>query len=244
MATGYTPPLQDIRFVLDHLVDLEGLSRFPDLSHADPATVHGLLDEYARFTAEVFGPLDRQGDLRGCRYDQATAAVTTADGWTDAYRRYVEGGWGSVPFDPDHGGGGFPWLVAIVMQELLTSACMSFSLCPLLTQGAIEMLTEWGGEEHEVYLQKMISGEWTGTMNLTEPEAGSDVGALRTKAFPAGDGTWRIKGQKIFITYGEQDLTENVVHLVLARVPDAPAGTKGISCFIVPVHWPDTSGRR
>ncbi|MGH9117599.1 MAG: acyl-CoA dehydrogenase [Acidimicrobiales bacterium] len=234
MATGYAPPLNDIRFVLDHVVDLAGLSRLPDLEHADPATVHGLLEEYGRFTAEVFAPLDRPGDQQGSRFDPSTGSVTTPDGWPDAYRRYVEGGWGSVPFEPEHGGGGFPWLVAVAMQELLTSASMSFSLCPLLTQGAIDMLTAWGGEEHEVYLQRMISGEWAGTMNLTEPEAGSDVGALRTKALPADDGTWRIKGQKIFITYGEHDLTDNIVHLVLARTPDAGPGTKGISCFIVP----------
>ena len=234
MATGYAPPLNDIRFVLDHVVDLAGLSQLPDLEHADPATVHGLLEEYGRFVAEVFAPLDRPGDQQGSRFDPATGSVTTPDGWPDAYRRYVDGGWGSVPFEPEHGGGGFPWLVAVAMQELLTSASMSFSLCPLLTQGAIDMLTEWGGEEHELYLQKMISGEWAGTMNLTEPEAGSDVGALRTKAIPADDGTWRITGQKIFITYGEHDLTDNIVHLVLARTPDAGPGTKGISCFIVP----------
>ena len=140
-----------------------------------------------------------------------------------------------MPFPPEHGGGGFPWLVAIAMQEMLTSANMGFSLCPLLTQGAIEMLSHHGSEEQqERYLRKMVSGEWTGTMNLTEPEAGSDVGALRTRAVPADDGTWRITGPKIFITYGDHDLTENIVHLVLARVPDAPAGTRGISCFIVP----------
>jgi alkylation response protein AidB-like acyl-CoA dehydrogenase len=234
MAAGYTPPLQDIRFVLDHLVDLEGLSKLPDLGHADPATVHGLLEEYGRFTAEVFAPLDRIGDLQGSRFDPSTGNVTTPDGFRDAWQRYADAGWGSVPFDPEHGGGGFPWLVAVAMQELLCSASMAFSLCPLLNQSAVEMLTAWGGEEHEVFLRKMISGEWTGTMNLTESDAGSDVGALRAKAFPADDGTWRIKGQKIFITYGEHDLTENIVHLVLARTPDAGPGTKGISCFIVP----------
>jgi alkylation response protein AidB-like acyl-CoA dehydrogenase len=234
MATGYAPPLNDIRFVLDHLVDLEGLSKLPDFGHADPATVHGLLEEYGRFTSEVFAPLDGLGDARGSRFDPATGGVSTPDGWPAAWRQYAEGGWGSVPFEPEHGGGGFPWLVAVAMQELLCSSSMAFSLCPLLNQSAVEMLTAWGGDEHEVYLTKMISGEWTGTMNLTEPEAGSDVGALRTKAIPAGDGTWLIKGQKIFITYGEHDLTDNIVHLVLARTPDAGPGTKGISCFIVP----------
>ena len=170
--------------MLDHLVDLEGLSKLSDLDHADPATVHGLLEEYGRFTAEVFAPLDAPGDEQGSRYDPSSGAVATPDGWPDAYQRYVAGGWGSVPFDPEHGGGGFPWLVAVAMQELMISASMSFSLVQLLTQGAIEMLTAWGGEEHEIFLQRMISGEWAGTMNLTEPEAGSDVGALRTKAVP------------------------------------------------------------
>ncbi|MGH9184811.1 MAG: acyl-CoA dehydrogenase family protein, partial [Acidimicrobiales bacterium] len=235
--SGFTPPLRDIRFVLDHLVDLEGLSKLPRFAHADPDTVYGLLDEYGRFTAEVLAPLNRVGDQQGSRHDPATGAVTTPDGWADAYHRYVDAGWVTVPFDPDHGGGGFPWLVGIAMQELLTASNMAWSLCPLLTQGAIDMLEQWGSEElHETYLRRMVSGEWTGTMNLTEPEAGSDVGALRTKAVPADDGTWRISGTKIFITYGEHDLSDNIVHLVLARVPDAPPGTKGISCFIVPKY--------
>ena len=162
-------------------------------------------------------------------------SVTTPDGFTKAYRRYVEAGWPAVPFPPEYGGGGFPWLVGIAMQELLTASNMGFSLCPLLTQGAIDMLLHYGSEtQRELYLPKMVAGEWTGTMNLTEPQAGSDVGALTTRAVPADDGTWRITGQKIFITYGEHDLADNIVHLVLARVPDAPPGTKGISCFIVP----------
>jgi len=233
----YVAPLGDIRFALEHLVDLAGLSKLPPFGHADPETVYGLLDEFARFVSDVLAPIDRTGDTVGATYDPATSSVTTAPGWRDAYARYVEAGWGSVPFEPDHGGGGFPWLVAIVMQELMTSANMSFSLCPLLTQGAIDMLTAHGSEEQqERYLRPMVSGEWTGTMNLTEPQAGSDVGAVRTRAVPSpdDDGTWRITGQKIFITYGDHDMTDNIVHLVLARVPDAPPGTKGISCFVVP----------
>ncbi|MGH9242913.1 MAG: acyl-CoA dehydrogenase [Acidimicrobiales bacterium] len=245
MAAGYTPPLRDVTFVLDHLVELGRLSELPGFEHADPATVHGLLDEYGRFVADVMAPLDRVGDQQGSRLDPDTGSVTTPDGWIDAYRRYVEAGWGSVPFEPEHGGGGFPWVVGVAMQELLTSACMAWSLCPLLNQGAIDALSHHGTpEQQELYLRKMISGEWTGTMNLTEPEAGSDVGALRTKAVPSptGDGSWRITGQKIFITYGEHDLAENIVHLVLARVPDAPPGTKGISCFIVPKFVPTPDG--
>ena len=235
----YVPPLADIRFVLEHVVDLPGLSKLPDFAHADPDTVYGLLDEFGRFVADVLAPLDRAGDVNGVHLEAATGAVTTAPGFPDAYQKYVDAGWGSVPFPPEHGGGGFPWLVAIAMQELMTAANMSFSMCPLLTQGAIDMLEHHGSEEQqELYLRKMVSAEWTGTMNLTEPQAGSDVGALTTKAVPSsdGDGSWRITGQKIFITFGEHDLADQIVHLVLARVPDAPPGTKGISCFIVPKH--------
>jgi alkylation response protein AidB-like acyl-CoA dehydrogenase len=235
--TAYVAPQRDIRFALEHLVDLPGLSKLPAFAHADPETVYGLLEELGRFVSDVLAPLDRVGDTVGSKHDPATGDVTTPPGWRDAYRQYADAGWGSVPFAPEHGGGGFPWLVAIAMQELLTSSNMAFSLCPLLTQGAIDMLSHHGNEEQqERYLRQMVSGEWTGTMNLTEPEAGSDVGALRTKAIPAPDGSWRISGQKIFITYGEQDMTDNIVHLVLARVPGAPPGTKGISCFIVPKY--------
>ena len=232
---SYVPPLRDIRFTLEHLVDLAGLSKLPAFAHADPETVYSLLEEYGRFVAEVIGPLDHVGDSVGSVRDAASGSVATPPGFVDAYRRYVEAGWGSVPFAPEHGGGGFPWLVALAMQEMVTSANMAFSLCPLLTQGAIDLLGSYGSEEQrERFLRPMVSGHWTGTMNLTEPEAGSDVGALRTRAEPGGDGTWRVSGTKIFITYGEHDMVDNIVHLVLARAPGAPAGTRGISCFIVP----------
>jgi 3-(methylsulfanyl)propanoyl-CoA dehydrogenase len=235
MADAYSPPIRDICFVLEHLVDAKGLVELPGYGHADLETMVGLLEEFGRFCAEVLAPLNRVGDTTGSQLDPDTGLVTTPPGWREAYAKYVEAGWGSVPFPEAHGGGGFPWLLATAMQELLTASNMSFSLCPLLTQGAIDMLEAHGSEEQqEIFLRKMVAGEWTGTMNLTEPQAGSDVGALTTRATPAGDGTWRISGQKIFITYGEQDLTDNIVHLVLARVPDAPPGTRGISCFIVP----------
>ena len=238
----YSPPLRDMRFVLAHVVDLAGLSALPAFEHAQPDVVLGVLEESGRFMADLLGPLNRVGDREGSRLD-ADGSVRTPTGWADAYARYVEGGWGAVPFDPQFGGGGFPWLVAIAMQEMLTSANMAFSLCPLLTQGAIDMLAHHGSPEQQVlYLEKMVTGEWTGSMNLTEPEAGSDVGALRTKAVPADDGTWRITGTKIFITYGDHDIAENIVHLVLARVPDAPPGTKGISCFIVPKRLVNADG--
>jgi 3-(methylthio)propanoyl-CoA dehydrogenase len=241
-VTDYQPPLRDVSFVLEHLVDLEGLCRLEPFAHLDPATVRGVLDENARFVSEVIGPLNRSGDVQGSRHGDDNT-VTTPDGFREAYAAYVEAGWGSVPFEPGYGGGGFPWLVGIVLQEFMSSANMAFSLCPLLTQGAIDMLRHHADEVlQQTYLPRMVSGEWTGTMNLTEPEAGSDVGALRTKAEPAGDGTWRITGTKIFITYGEHDMVDNVIHLVLARTPGAPPGTKGISCFIVPKFLVEADG--
>jgi 3-(methylthio)propanoyl-CoA dehydrogenase len=238
----YVPPLRDIRFVLEHIVDLAGLSALEPFRHADPDVVFGVLEEGGRFMAEVLAPLNRVGDVEGSQLDQS-GNVVTPTGFKSAYRRYVDAGWGAVPFAPEFGGGGFPWLITIVLQEMLTSANMAFSLCPLLTQGAIDMLAHHGSPEQQAtYLEKMVTGEWTGTMNLTEPEAGSDVGALRTRAVPADDGSWRITGTKIFITYGEHDLTDQIVHLVLARVPDAPPGTRGISCFIVPKYLVNQDG--
>ncbi|MGH9111163.1 MAG: acyl-CoA dehydrogenase [Acidimicrobiales bacterium] len=232
--SDYSAPLDDMRFVLENIVDLAGLAALPGYEHADPEMVFGVLEESGRFFAQEFGPLNRVGDTQHSRRN-SDGSVTTPEGFARAYRQYVDAGWAGVPFPPEYGGGGFPWLVAIAMQEMMTAANMAFSLCPLLTQGAIDMLLHYGSEaQRETYLPKMVTGEWTGTMNLTEPQAGSDVGALTTKAVPADDGSWRITGQKIFITYGEHDLADNIVHLVLARVPDAPPGTRGISCFIVP----------
>ncbi|HUS62640.1 MAG TPA: acyl-CoA dehydrogenase family protein, partial [Acidimicrobiales bacterium] len=233
MTLEYRPPLQDIRFVLEHVVDLAGLAELEAYAHADVETSVGLLEEAGRFMAEVVAPTNRIGDEQGSQR-QPDGGVVTPEGFKEAYARYVDAGWGAVPFDPEYGGGGFPWLIAVGLQELLTSANMAFSMAPLLTQGAIDMLSHHGStEQKQTYLPKMLTGEWTGTMNLTEPDAGSDVGALRTKAEPADDGTWRITGTKIFISFGEHDMAENIIHLVLARTPGAPPGTKGISCFIV-----------
>ncbi|MGH9290951.1 MAG: acyl-CoA dehydrogenase [Acidimicrobiales bacterium] len=234
VASDYIPPLSDMRFVLENVVDLAGLAALPGYEHADADTVFGLLEESGRLFSLEFAPLNRVGDTQHSRrHDDGT--VTMPEGFARAYRRYVEGGWAGVPFPADYGGGGFPWLVAVAMQEMLTAANMAFSICPFLTQGAIHMLLQYGSElQRETFLPSMVTGEWTGTMNMTESHAGSDVGALTTKAVPAEDGTWRITGQKIFISYGEHDLAENIVHLVLARVPNAPPGTRGISCFIVP----------
>jgi 3-(methylthio)propanoyl-CoA dehydrogenase len=240
--SDYVPPLRDIRFVLENIADVAAIAELEAFQHADPDTVFGVVEEAGRFMAEVMAPLNRVGDTVGSQLG-GDGQVTTPPGFKEAYRQYLEAGWGAVPFDPEFGGGGFPWLVTVVIQEMMTSANMAFSLCPLLTQGAIDMLLHHGSpEQRAVYLEKMVTGEWTGTMNLTEPEAGSDVGALRTRAVPADDGNWRISGQKIFITYGEHDLADNIIHLVLARVPDAPPGTRGISCFIVPKYLVNPDG--
>ncbi len=239
----YRPPLRDVNYVLDHLVDLDGLCALPAYSTLDGGTIKGVLEENARFVAEVIAPLNRIGDAVGSVFEPATNTVRTPDGFIDAYHQYVDAGWGGVPFPEVYDGGGFPWLVGIVMQEFISSANMAFSMAPLLTQGAIDLLMHHGNEEQkEKYLKRMVTGEWTGTMNLTEPQAGSDVGAVRTKAVPQDDGTYRISGTKIYISFGEHDMAENIVHLVLARTPDAPAGTKGISCFIVPKYLVNDDG--
>jgi alkylation response protein AidB-like acyl-CoA dehydrogenase len=234
---AYRPPFRDIFFVLDHMVDLAGVCELDAFADVDVDIVKGVLEENGRFITEVIEPLNRVGDLEGSVHDPTTNRVRTPSGFAAAYGKYVEGGWGGVPFPPAYGGGGFPWVVGITMQELISSANMAFSMAPLLTQGAIDLLMHHASEEQrEVYLTKMVTGEWTGTMNLTEPHAGSDVGAVRTKAVPQDDGSYRITGTKIFITFGEHDMADNIVHLVLARTPDAPVGTKGISCFIVPKY--------
>src|SRR4051794_15385570 len=239
----YAAPITDMAFVLAHVVDYPELAQLDTFAHADLDTVRGVLEECGRFMGDVIAPLNRVGDTVGSQRT-AQGTVVTPPGFVSAYGRYVEAGWGAVPFPPEFGGGGFPWVVGIALQEMLTSANMGFSLCPLLTQGAIDALLHHGSEaQQETYLRKMVTGEWTGTMNLTEPQAGSDVGALTTRAVRQDDGTYRITGQKIFITYGEHDLTENIVHLVLARTPGAPAGTRGISCFIVPKFLLDAEGR-
>ncbi|MCB0988127.1 MAG: acyl-CoA dehydrogenase [Microthrixaceae bacterium] len=229
----YTPPLNDIAFLLDHVTPMAGLTALDAYKGIDRDSVDGVLEEFGRLMSEVWAPTNAVGDHEGSHVEGD--GVRTATGHGEAYRAYQEAGWGAVPFEEAYGGGGFPWMVGIVMQEMLNSANMALAMAPLLTQGAIDAILHHGSEQQkETYLLKMVSGEWTGTMNLTEPDAGSDVGALRTKAVPAGDGSYLISGQKIFITFGDHSFTDNIVHLVLARTPDAPAGTKGISLFIVP----------
>ncbi|MEZ5383384.1 MAG: acyl-CoA dehydrogenase [Microthrixaceae bacterium] len=238
----YTPPLDDLRFLLDRVLDLPGLlesERFADL---DPELVHDAISEAGRFISEVIAPTNAIGDELGTRLlDDGT--METPPGFKEAYDKLVEAGWGALTFDPAYGGGGFPESVGIVLQEFMVSANMAFSMAPLLTQGAIHAINSVADEYvTETYLTRLVTGEWTGTMNLTEPEAGSDVGALRTKAQPNGDGSFAITGSKIFISWGDHDMTDNVVHLVLARTPDAPPGTKGISCFVVPKYLVNDDG--
>jgi 3-(methylthio)propanoyl-CoA dehydrogenase len=239
---AYRPPLADIAFTLEHVAGLREISTWPGLEHADLETTVGVLEEAGRFVAEVIAPLNRIGDDVGSRL-HADGTVTTPTGTPEAYRRFVDAGWAALSFPAEYGGGGFPWVTTIAFQEMMTSANMGFSLCPLLTQGAIELLLHHASEEQRAtYLPKLLTGEWTGTMNLTEPDAGSDVGALRSRAVPKDDGSYRISGTKIFITYGEHDLADNIIHLVLARTPGAPAGTKGISVFIVPKFLVSSDG--
>jgi 3-(methylthio)propanoyl-CoA dehydrogenase len=241
-VTNYSPPLEDIGFVLDHVVGLEDLLGADRFEGIDRETVLMVLGEVGRFMAEVVAPTNRDGDQIGARLGP-DGQVVTPESFRAAYDQWVGSGFGAMPFDPEFGGGGFPWVSAIAVQELLTSSNMAFSLCSLLTQGAIDALQHHGSDEQKAtYLPKMLTGQWTGTMNLTEPQAGSDVGALTTKAEPVGDGSWRIKGQKIFITFGEHDMAENILHLVLARTPGAPPGTKGISMFLVPKFFVNDDG--
>ena len=232
----YQPPIADIAFALEHVVGYPDIATMPGYEHADLDTAVELLEQCGEFMAQVVAPLNRQGDLQGSKL-QADGTVVTPDGFKEAYQQYVDAGWGSVPLPEEYGGGGFPRTIGVAIQEIFTSANMAFSLCPLLTQGAIDALLHYGDDDlKNRYLPKMVSGEWTGTMNLTEPQAGSDVGALTTRAVKNEDGSYAITGQKIFITYGDHDMAEQIVHLVLARTPGAPDGTRGISCFIVPKY--------
>ncbi|PWC54614.1 acyl-CoA dehydrogenase [Azospirillum sp. TSO22-1] len=229
----YTAPVADFRFLLNEVVGFDRVAGLPAFESATPDLVDAILEEGGKFASGVLAPLNTVGDKEGSVLENGV--VRTPTGWQEAYAQFVEAGWGSLPFEPDYGGQGLPWTVQFAAQEMWQAANLSFGLCPLLTQGAVDLLTEHGSAEQKAtYLPKLIAGTWTGTMNLTEPQAGSDLAAVRTRAVRAEDGTYRISGQKIFITYGEHDMAENIVHLVLARLPDAPAGVKGISLFIVP----------
>ncbi|MBX3116890.1 MAG: acyl-CoA dehydrogenase [Cryobacterium sp.] len=232
--SDYRAPVSEITFALEHLAGYPEVSGFAPYGHADIETVSGILAEAGEFMANVVAPTNRRGDIEGSvRLEDGT--VKTPEVFKETYRKYLDAGWGSVPFPDEFGGGNFPWSIGLAIQEMFLASNMAFALCPLLTQGAIDALLAYGSDEQkQTYLPNMIAGKWTGTMNLTEPQAGTDVGALKTQAVKQDDGTYAITGQKIFITYGEHDLAEQIVHLVLARTPGAPEGTKGISCFIVP----------
>jgi 3-(methylthio)propanoyl-CoA dehydrogenase len=228
----YSAPLKDMRFVLNELAGLEEVAKLAGYEESTPETVDAILEEASKFASEILDPINYSGDQEGSVWKDGS--VTTPKGFKRAYQQYVQGGWGALPFGPEWGGQGLPKLVATAVEEMLTASNMSFSLCPLLTQGAIHALELCGSEElKRTYLGKMTQGAWTGTMNLTEPQAGSDLALVRTKAERSG-GHYLISGQKIFITYGEHDMAENILHLVLARTPDAPEGVKGISLFLVP----------
>ena len=230
--TDYVAPVRDIEFVLTEIADLDGVAALPGFEEATPDLVSAILGEAAKVAQEVLAPLNQTGDRQGAQWRDGV--VTTAEGWADAYHTFVAGGWNGLAFAPEFGGQGLPWLVSTAVQEMWHASNMAFALCPMLTQGAVEAIDDHGSDELKArFLPKMVAGDWTGTMNLTEPQAGSDLSAVRTKAV-AKNGHYRLFGQTIFITYGDHDLTENIVHLVLARLPDAPAGVKGISLFVVP----------
>ncbi|HSR72351.1 MAG TPA: acyl-CoA dehydrogenase family protein, partial [Kiloniellales bacterium] len=241
----YRAPLTEMRFVLTELAGLSEIAALPGCGEATPDLAESVLEAAGRLAGEVLAPLNQSGDRIGCRLENGV--VRTAPGFAEAYKAYVEGGWGALPFDPAFGGQGLPWLLATPVQEMWNAANVSFALNPILTQGAVELLQAYGSDAQQaLYLPKLVAGTWTATMNLTEPQAGSDLGRLETRAVP--DGThYLISGQKLFITWGEHDCAENIVHMVLARLPDAPAGTRGISLFLVPkiLLEPDGSpGRR
>ncbi|MGH8781563.1 acyl-CoA dehydrogenase [Paraburkholderia sp.] len=229
----YNAPIRDMLFVMKELADLEHIATLPGFEDANLETAQAVLEESAKFCGEVLAPLNIEGDRNPSSWKDG--AVTASPGFRDAFRQFSEGGWQGVQHPADYEGQGLPKLIATPCIEMLNASNLSFALCPLLTDGAIEALLTAGTEEQkQVYVPKLISGEWTGTMNLTEPQAGSDLALVRTRAEPTGDGAYRVFGTKIFITWGEHDMAKNIVHLVLARTPDAPEGVKGISLFIVP----------
>lgn len=230
----YTPPIRDTRFVLEHVVGLAQHLNRPGFEAATPEIVDAVLAEGGRFVAEVLFPLNQSGDREGCTR-HPDGSVTTPAGFKAAYRQFVESGWATLGNHPDYGGQGMPHVVATAFQEYMISANMAFAMYPGLTHGAIAALTATGSAEQKaLYLPKLVSGEWGGTMNLTEPQCGTDLGLIRTRAEPRADGSWAITGTKIFISSGEHDLTENIIHLVLAKTPGAPESSKGISLFVVP----------
>lgn len=229
---AYNAPIKDIEFVLNHVVKIDEIAALPGFEDATEDMVSAILEESGKFTRDVLAPLNRLGDEQGSQWSEE--GVKTPDGWADAYHQFCDNGWNSLSFPQQYGGQGLPMCVSAAVQEMWHASNMSFGLCPLLTQGAVDAIDHHASDElKQTYLPNMVEGKWSGTMNLTEPQAGSDLAAIRSRAEPK-DEHFLISGQKIYITYGEHDMTENIVHLVLARLPDAPEGVKGISLFIVP----------
>jgi 3-(methylthio)propanoyl-CoA dehydrogenase len=238
--TSYRAPIRDMQFVINDLARLESLAALPGYEEVTPDLAESVLEEAAKIAGEVLAPLNKRGDEQGASLTKE--GVAAAEGFGAAYRQFVENGWNGLSGDPEYGGQGLPSLIMAATVEMWNSANMSFALCPLLTAGAMEAIKAHASEDlRRAFLPKLVSGEWSGTMNLTEPQAGSDLSAVRTRAVPEGD-HYRISGQKIFITWGDHDMTENVVHLVLARLPDAPEGTRGISLFLVPKYLVGADG--
>jgi len=240
---SYRPPVREHLFLLGEVLNVEQYKDLPGFADASMDVVEQILDEAARFASEVLDPINAVGDKQGCHWS-ADGSVTTPPGFKDAYRALTAGGWPALGASPEFGGQGLPAVVGLAFSEMSSAANMAFSMYPGLTHGAYSAITHGGSDEQKaLYLPKLSSGEWCGTMNLTEPQCGTDLGLLRTKAVPAGDGTWRISGQKIWISGGEHDLADNIIHLVLARAEGAPAGVRGISLYIVPKFIPDAEGR-
>ena len=240
--SAYAAPLADMRFVLHELVGVQRIAALPPFEELSAELVDQVLEEAGKFGAEVLAPLNRIGDTHAARLEAGN--VTMPPGFKEAYAQFIAAGWNGLSGEPEFGGQGLPQLVAMAVAEIWNSANLAFSLCPMLTSGVLEALKRRGTSEQRArFLSYLTHGTWAGTMNLTEPQAGSDLSAVRTRAEPQPDGTYKLFGQKIFITYGEHDLTENIVHLVLARTPEAPEGTRGISLFIVPKFLRDESGK-
>ena len=228
----YAAPLRDMLFAMKEIGGLDAVLAQPGHEDLSPDLVDAILDEAAKFAGTVLAPINQIGDVQGCRWNDGT--VTTADGFKAAYASFCETGWNGMPARTEFGGQGLPTLLSTAVLEMWKASNMAFSLCQMLTLGAVEAISHHGSEAlKQRYLPALVQGRWTGTMNLTEPQAGSDLAALRSKAVPEGD-HYRVSGTKIFITWGEHDLAENIIHLVLARLPDAPAGVKGISLFLCP----------
>ncbi|MEL6113551.1 MAG: acyl-CoA dehydrogenase family protein, partial [Pseudomonadota bacterium] len=232
--TVYNAPVRDMQFVLNEVLDISRYSNLPGFTEASPDLVEAILEEGSKLATNVLHPINQSGDSEGCiRHDDGT--VTTPKGLKAAYDQFSEGGWQGLSFDPEYGGQGLPYLLSVVINEMVSGANMAFGMYPGLAMGAANTILAHGTDaQKQMYLPKMVSGEWGGTMNLTEPHCGTDLGLLRAKAVPQGDGSFKISGQKIFISAGEHDLTDNIIHLVLARIEGAPEGTRGISLFIVP----------